>query len=112
MESRPIKGTAPRGATPDEDARLRAQLSTSAKDKAENLMIVDLMRHDFARACQPGSVSVEGLFDISSYATVHHMASTVRGQLREEVSTPQAVKACFPPGKSASLPSPLSSQPA
>jgi anthranilate/para-aminobenzoate synthase component I len=104
MESRPIKGTAPRLADAAADSRARAQLETSEKDRAENLMIVDLMRNDLARSCEPGSVHVDRLFEVSSYATLHHMASTISGQKREGVSTLDAVKACFPPGSMTGAP--------
>src|SRR5690606_28118428 len=70
IESRPIKGTAPRGKTLKEDAILRRALEASAKNRAENLMITDLMRHDLARSAEPGSVSVDGLFRISEHANV------------------------------------------
>ena len=104
MESRPIKGTAPRMADPQADATARTQLELSEKDRAENLMIVDLMRNDLARSSVPGSVKVERLFEVSSYATLHHMASTVTGQKRAHVSTLDAVKYCFPPGSMTGAP--------
>lgn len=104
MESRPIKGTAPRLADPVEDALVRTQLAISEKDRAENLMIVDLMRNDLARSAIPGSVRAERLFDVSSYATLHHMASTITGQKRPDVSTLDAVRYCFPPGSMTGAP--------
>lgn len=97
IESRPIKGTAPAAQDP-------AQLAESEKDRAENLMIVDLMRNDLARTCEPGSVKVEKLFEVSSYATLHHMASTISGQKRSTVSTLEAVQDCFPPGSMTGAP--------
>jgi para-aminobenzoate synthetase component 1 len=81
-ESRPIKGTRPRGATPERDAALAAELLASAKDRAENVMIVDLMRNDFARCCAPGSVEVPELCRLQSFANVHHLTSRVRGRLQ------------------------------
>ncbi len=104
MESRPIKGTAPRLADPAQDALARAQLAISEKDRAENLMIVDLMRNDLARSCEPGSVRAGRLFDVSSYATLHHMDSTITGRKRAGVTTLGAVEACFPPGSMTGAP--------
>ncbi len=104
MESRPIKGTAPRFADSRKDEASRASLERSEKDKAENMMIVDLMRNDFARSCVAGSVKVEKLFEVSSYATVHHMISTITGKKREDVSTLKTVKNCFPPGSMTGAP--------
>lgn len=104
MESRPIKGTAPRFTDKETDNNARESLSNSVKDRAENMMIVDLMRNDFARSCEPGSVKVEKLFEIISYATVHHMVSTVTGRKRKGVSTLEAVKSCFPPGSMTGAP--------
>jgi anthranilate/para-aminobenzoate synthase component I len=104
MESRPIKGTAPRSSDPALDAAARLRLEHSEKDRAENLMIVDLMRNDLAKSCEAASVHVERLFEVSSYATLHHMASTVTGQKRAGVSTLDAVMACFPPGSMTGAP--------
>lgn len=103
-ETRPIKGTAPRMPDAAQDAKARHSLQTSEKDRAENLMIVDLMRNDLARSCMAGSVKVESLFDVSTYATLHHMASTVRGQKREDITTLDLVKHCFPPGSMTGAP--------
>ncbi|MBA4795697.1 MAG: anthranilate synthase component I family protein [Phenylobacterium sp.] len=97
-ETRPIKGTRPRGADAAQDARLAAELSASAKDRAENLMIVDLMRNDLARVCQPGSVKTPELFAIESFANVHHLVSTVTGRLAEGQGTAELLRAAFPPG--------------
>lgn len=104
MESRPIKGTAPRHADATQDAAQRNRLHLSGKDRAENLMIVDLMRNDLARSCIPGSIKVDNLFEVSSYATLHHMASTISGQKRDKVVTLEAVKHCFPPGSMTGAP--------
>ncbi len=103
-ESRPIKGTAPRHADPALDAALRAGLAASAKDRAENLMIVDLVRNDLGRVCEPGSVRVRDFLRVESYPTAHQLVSTVRGRLRPEVSAPLAARACFPPGSMTGAP--------
>lgn len=96
--TRPIKGTRPRGADAAADAALAAALAASAKDRAENLMIVDLMRNDLARAARPGTVRVERLFEIESLPTVHHLVSTVTGQAAPGAGPAQVLAAAFPPG--------------
>jgi para-aminobenzoate synthetase component 1 len=97
-ETRPIKGTRPRGATPERDAALAAELLGSPKDRAENLMIVDLMRNDLARCCAPGSVEVPELCRLHSFANVHHLVSRVRGRLQPGRTAWDLFCAAFPPG--------------
>lgn len=94
----PIKGTAARSPNRDEDARRAAALHNSAKDRAENLMIVDLLRNDFGKLCTPGSVRVPELFRLESFANVHHLVSTVTGELPEKHSFAELLGACFPGG--------------
>lgn len=98
VETRPIKGTSPRNANPKQDQQYAQQLRNSVKDRAENLMIVDLMRNDISRNCALGSVEVTELFDIESYSNVHHMVSTIRGQLAEGKTALQLLRDCFPGG--------------
>ncbi|WP_298289826.1 aminodeoxychorismate synthase component I [Novosphingobium sp.] len=95
---RPMKGTAPRGATPEEDARFKADLAASVKDRAENLMIVDLMRNDLSRVSNAGSVKVEAPFAIESYPTVHQMVTTVRAKLAPGQNVSSLLRAIFPCG--------------
>jgi len=98
IETRPIKGTRARDPDPVRDAALAAELIASAKDRAENLMIVDLMRNDVARAARPGSVQVERLFALESHPTVHHLVSTVSAQAAQGVGPAEVMEAAFPPG--------------
>ena len=97
-EVRPMKGTAPRGRTPEEDAAHKAALAASVKDLAENLMIVDLMRNDLARVAEPGSVRVEAPFAVETYPTVHQMVTTVHARLKPGANARDLVRAIFPCG--------------
>ncbi|MDU8998723.1 aminodeoxychorismate synthase component I [Streptomyces mirabilis] len=103
-ETRPIKGTRPRGADETADQRLREELSESVKDRAENLMIVDLARNDLARCSVPGSVHVPAMFSVETYRTVHQLVSTVRSQLNPGVSVVECVRAAFPGGSMTGAP--------
>lgn len=98
IKTRPMKGTAARGRTPAEDRAAAAALAASEKDRAENLMIVDLLRNDISRVCVPGSVRVPKLFEIEPYATLHQMTSTVEGQLADSAGLTDILCALFPCG--------------
>lgn len=98
VETRPIKGTRPRAVEPAEDQALARQLLESAKDRAENLMIVDLLRNDLSKSCLPGSVEVPELFSIEQYPNVHHMVSSVRGVLRPGITPIRLLQDSFPGG--------------
>lgn len=101
--SQPIKGTSHRGASDDEDAQLKRQLKLSEKERAENLMIVDLVRNDLSRIAQQGSVDVPELFEIQSFGTVHQMVSTVTADAKEQDPV-TILQACFPMGSMTGAP--------
>jgi para-aminobenzoate synthetase component 1 len=98
IETRPIKGTRPRGKTPKEDQAQAADLLASKKDRAENIMIVDLERNDLGRVCRYGTVKVTELAILETYPTVYHLTSTVVGRLRENKNCIALLKAAFPGG--------------
>ena len=110
LRSQPIKGTSKRGLTAAEDGRLREALFRSEKDRAENVMIVDLVRNDLARSSETGSVRVEELFGIYPFEGVHQMISTVSGRLREEVHPVEAIRRAFPMGSMTGAPKVMAMQ--
>ena len=98
VSTAPIKGTAPRGQCEQQDRQLALQLQASRKDQAENLMIVDLLRNDLGKACRPGSIQVDKLFELQSFETVHHLVSTISGQLYADKTAVGLLADCFPGG--------------
>jgi para-aminobenzoate synthetase component 1 len=98
ISTSPIKGTRPRGKSVASDARYVRELLSSTKDRAENLMIVDLLRNDLGRSCRPGSIGADSLFALESYANVHHLVSTIHGELRSDVTPLEALRSAFPGG--------------
>ncbi|MEW5250687.1 aminodeoxychorismate synthase component I [Microbulbifer discodermiae] len=98
VQTQPIKGTAPRHPDPARDREVATALSRSRKDRAENLMIVDLLRNDIGKLCRPGTVRVPQLFELASFANVHHLVSTVTGELPTHCNFPDLMAACFPGG--------------
>ncbi|WP_255875306.1 aminodeoxychorismate synthase component I [Microbulbifer elongatus] len=98
LQTEPIKGTMPRDADTARDAASARQLQESRKDRAENLMIVDLLRNDLGKVCQRGSVRVPNLFELQSFANVHHLVSTITGQLPDSLEYADVLQACFPGG--------------
>jgi len=98
IETRPIKGTRPRSTDPDEDARLAFELQTSEKERAELVMITDLLRNDLGRVCEFGSVRVPDLLRLERFAQVQHLVSTVEGRLRAGATHFDAFASCFPGG--------------
>lgn len=104
IQTRPIKGTRPRGSSPHEDARMRTELESSPKERAELIMITDLERNDLGQVCEFGSVQAARLLEIETFEHVHHMVSTVEGTLRSDCSHAHALEACLPGGSISGAP--------
>lgn len=98
VETRPIKGTRRRGRDAAEDAALAAELAASVKDRAENLMILDLMRNDLSRVCRIGSVKAPQRMELESFPAIHHLVSVITGRMRPDAGQADLLRACFPPG--------------